>query len=149
MLFRFAAPIVTVLSLCQSAFGLPFLVPRDTRDNSTPLRNVAYVQTFTDSSGNFLDLTQLVTQNTGVTHVILSSLHLDSPIEIHLNDNDIGSSYWDPLWPMVQTLQSSGVKVMLMMGGAAHGSYVNLANNVSYKPPKYMQVFNSELIFVF
>jgi hypothetical protein len=33
---------------------------------------------------------------------------------------------------MVQTLQSSGVKVMLMMGGAAHGSYVNLANNVSY-----------------
>lgn len=108
--------------------GLPYVLRRD---NSSPLRNIAYVQTFTDSSGNWFNLTDLVTQNTGLTHLILASLHLDSPTEIHLNDNDIESSYWDPLWPMVSSLQSAGVKVMLMMGGAAHGSYANLQADVS------------------
>jgi hypothetical protein len=101
------------------------------RDNTATPRNVLYVQTFTDSNNNFYNLTDLATQSTGVTHVILASLHLDSPTELHLNDNDITSSYWDPVWTMVSALQASGIKVMLMMGGAATGSWANLDSDVS------------------
>lgn len=115
-------------SLCQPALSLPTVEKRDNTD--TP-RNVLYVQTFTDSNNNFYNLTDLVSQSTGITHVILASLHLDSPTELNLNDNDITSDYWDPLWPMVSSLQSAGVKVMLMMGGAAAGSWANLASDVS------------------
>ena len=127
MFRKLISPLVAVLAMSQCVLGLPYVLRRD---NSSPLRNIAYVQTFTDSSGNWFNLTDLVTQNTGLTHLILASLHLDSPTEIHLNDNDIDSAYWDPLWPMVSSLQSAGVKVMLMMGGAAHGSYANLQADV-------------------
>jgi hypothetical protein len=114
-------------SLYQPALSLPTV---EKRDNTATPRNVLYVQTFTDSNNNFYNLTDLVTQSTGITHVILASLHLDSPTELNLNNNDITSSYWDPLWPMVSSLQSAGVKVMLMMGGAAAGSWANLASDV-------------------
>lgn len=127
MLHRLSS-LIAALALSQSVLSFPL-----TRrlDNGAPLRNVQYVQTFTDSNGNWFNLTDLVTQNTGLTHLILASLHLDNPTEIHLNDNDIESAYWDPLWPMVSSLQDAGVKVMLMMGGAAQGSYARLQNDVS------------------
>lgn len=127
MLQKLASPLIAALALSQSVLSFPL-----TRrlDNGAPLRNVQYVQTFTDPSGNWFNLTDLVTQNTGLTHLILASLHLDNPTEIHLNDNDIEGAYWDPLWPMVSSLQDAGVKVMLMMGGAARGSYANLQNDV-------------------
>lgn len=128
MLHRLASPLIAALVLSQSVLSFPL-----TRrlDNGSPLRNVQYVQTFTDPNGNWFNLTDLATQGTGITHLILASLHLDNPTEIHLNDNDIESAYWDPLWPMVSSLQAAGVKVMLMMGGAAQGSYANLQNDVS------------------
>jgi hypothetical protein len=103
---------------------------RKRQSNTTTPRNVIYVQTFIDSEGNWFNLTDLVTEQSNVTNVILASLHLDSPTQIHLNDNDINSSYWDPLWPMVASLQSAGVKVSLMMGGAAAGSWANIATDV-------------------
>lgn len=121
------APLVAILFLSQHALSFPY--PRWPREGWA-LRNVAYIQTFTDPNGNWYNLTDLITQHAGLTHLILASLHLDSPTQIHLNDNDIESSYWDPLWPMVLSLQSAGVKVMLMMGGAAQGSYANLQNDV-------------------
>lgn len=126
MFHGLASSLIVSLALSQSVLGTPL-----TRrfDNAEPLRNVQYVQTFTDPSGKWFNLTDLVTQKSGITHLILASLHLDNPTQIHLNDNDIESAYWDPLWPMVSSLQEAGVKVMLMMGGAAQGSYANLQND--------------------
>lgn len=117
---------LTCCSLLQSTSGFPTLQERES-NTATP-RNVMYVQTFIDPSGNWYNLTDLIPS--GITHVILASLHLDSPTQIHLNDNDITSSYWDPLWPMVASLQAAGVKVCLMMGGAALGSWANIATDV-------------------
>lgn len=122
--------LAATLACTSLALSLPTI---EKRDNTATPRNVLYVQTFTDSNNNFYNLTDLATQSTGVTRVILASLHLDSPTELHLNDNDINSSYWDPLWPMVSSLQAAGIKVMLMMGGAAASSWANLASDVSWR----------------
>ncbi|EED14020.1 conserved hypothetical protein [Talaromyces stipitatus ATCC 10500] len=137
MLHKLLAPLIALLSLSQYVLSFPLTVRLD---NGAPLRNIVYVQTFTDSRGNWFNLTDLVTQKSGITHVILASLHLDSPTEIHLNDNDIESSYWDPLWPMVSSLQAAGVKVMLMMGGAAQGSYARLQNDFDTYYPIILQI---------
>jgi hypothetical protein len=104
--------------------------------NAQVARNVIYVQTFTNPDGSQLSLLPLLDQQTQVTHVILAALHVDStPGEIHLNDNDPSSSFYDFLWPEVQQLQQAGIKVMMMLGGAARGSYQNLATNVSPNSP--------------
>ncbi|KAF3396748.1 hypothetical protein DPV78_007905 [Talaromyces pinophilus] len=140
MLHNLASPLIAALALSQSVLSFPL-----TRrlDNGAPLRNVQYVQTFTDPSGNWFNLTDLVTQNTGLTHLILASLHLDNPTEIHLNDNDIEGPYWDTLWPMVSSLQAEGVKVMLMMGGAARGSYANLQNDFDTYYPIILSILRN------
>ncbi|GAM43745.1 glycosyl hydrolase family 18 protein [Talaromyces pinophilus] len=140
MLHNLASPLIAALALSQSVLSFPL-----TRrlDNGAPLRNVQYVQTFTDPSGNWFNLTDLVTQNTGLTHLILASLHLDNPTEIHLNDNDIEGPYWDTLWPMVSSLQAAGVKVMLMMGGAARGSYANLQNDFDTYYPIILSILRN------
>ncbi|EEA19613.1 hypothetical protein TMatcc_009751 [Talaromyces marneffei ATCC 18224] len=140
MLHNLASSLIAVLALSQSVLSFPL-----TRrlDDGAALRNVQYVQTFTDRSGNWFNLTDLVTQNTGLTHLILASLHLDNPTQIHLNDNDIESAYWDPLWPMVSSLQAAGVKVMLMMGGAARGSYANLQNDFDTYYPIILSILKN------
>ncbi|OKL63328.1 hypothetical protein UA08_01731 [Talaromyces atroroseus] len=125
----------------SSVVGFPTLQKRES-NTATP-RNVIYVQTFTDSAGNWFNLTDLVTEQSGITHVILASLHLDSPTQIHLNDNDINSTYWDPLWPMVTSLQSAGVKVSLMMGGAAAGSWARIATDFDVYYPEILSILRS------
>lgn len=99
--------------------------------DSTP-RNVIYVQTFQYKNGTQLSLLPLLQQDTKVTHVILAALHINqNPGDITLNDHPPSDSYYDFLWPEVKQLQQSGVKVMMMMGGAAVGSYQRLASDVS------------------
>lgn len=74
-----------------------------------------------------ISLLPLITNNTGVTHVIVAAIHLnEGPGNITLNDDPPDSPKFDTLWAEVAWLQGAGVKVMGMLGGAAKGSYWRL-----------------------
>jgi hypothetical protein len=134
MLFKWAASLSALLATLQPGSALPVSSGAGVSNALVP-RNVIYIQTFTNPDGSQLSLLPLLNQPTRVTHVILAALHVDStPGEIHLNNNDPSSSFYDFLWPEVQQLQQAGIKVMMMLGGAARGSYQNLATNVSHNP---------------
>src|SRR4029077_7261638 len=59
--------------------------------------------------------------------VMVAAFHLgynsDNTPYIHLNDNVPGDPMFDVMWGEVATLQSKGVTVRMMLGGAAQGSY--------------------------
>lgn len=98
-------------------------------DPYNPPRNVIYVQTFRTTSGGKLSLLPLIQQKTQVTHIYLSALHINAnPGDINLNDDNPNSTVYDTIWQEAAQLQSSGVKVMMMMGGAAPGSYPRLCS---------------------
>ncbi|KAF2194037.1 glycoside hydrolase family 18 protein [Zopfia rhizophila CBS 207.26] len=93
-------------------------------------RLIVYAQTFHDSSGNYHSLLPLITNNTGITHVIIAAIHLnEGPGNITLNDHAPSDSRFKTLWGEVKWLQGSGVKVLGMLGGAAKGSYERLSGS--------------------
>lgn len=92
-------------------------------------RLVLYAQTH-DHNGQRISLLPLVTERTGVTHVIIGCLHLhDQPGVLRLNDHDPNDKRFDALWGEVKWLQGAGIKVLLMVGGASQGSYQKLAGD--------------------
>ncbi len=80
-------------------------------------------------NGGVVSLLPLITNNTGVTHVIVAAIHLnDGPGNITLNDHPPGHERHNTLWGEITWLQASGVKVLGMLGGAAKGSFARLDN---------------------
>jgi chitinase len=67
-----------------------------------------------------------------VTDVMVAAFHLgyntDGSPYIHLNDNVPSDPMFTTMWQEVATLQSYGVTVRMMLGGAAQGSYADLFN---------------------
>ncbi|KAK7721944.1 hypothetical protein SLS57_005011 [Botryosphaeria dothidea] len=58
-----------------------------------------------------ISLLPLITNNTGVTHVIVAAIHLnEGPGNITLNDDPPDSPKFDTLWAEVAWLQGAGVK---------------------------------------
>ncbi|KAF1829656.1 Pkinase-domain-containing protein [Decorospora gaudefroyi] len=97
---------------------------------TTGPRLIVYHQTFHDSNGNYHSLLPLLTNNTGVTHVIVAAIHLnDGPGNITLNEHRPDDDRFSQLWGEVAWLQGSGVKVLGMLGGAAKGSFEKLGGN--------------------
>jgi hypothetical protein len=95
-------------------------------------RVVVYHQTHHHpDSDTPVSLLPLLTNATGITHVIIAAFHLnDSPGDITLNDNTPSHSKFDTLWAEKSWLQASGVKVLAMLGGAAKGTYARLDGDV-------------------
>ncbi|KAG9199439.1 hypothetical protein G6514_008504 [Epicoccum nigrum] len=93
-------------------------------------RLVVYHQTIHDPQGNCNSLLPLLTNNTGITHVIVAAIHLnDGPGNITLNDHRPDDKRYDQLWGEVIWLQGSGVKVLGMLGGAAKGTFERLSGD--------------------
>ncbi|EDR05807.1 glycoside hydrolase family 18 protein [Laccaria bicolor S238N-H82] len=96
---------------------------------STLNRVVAYYQT-QYHGGKYYSPTPLTPV---VTHLIVAAFHLfadkDGNKLIHLNDVSPEDSTFTQMWADVAQMQESGVKVMGMLGGAAAGSYANLASD--------------------
>jgi len=89
-------------------------------------RVVVYHQTI-HRDGKYVSLLPLITNQTGVTHVIVAAIHLnEGPGNITLNDDPPHASKYETLWGEVAWLQASGVKVLGMLGGAAKGSFERL-----------------------
>lgn len=86
-----------------------------------------YVQTFKTPDNQPLSLLPLLTHQTGVTHVILASIHLQKqPGMITLNDDPPEAPIYDKIWEEMKVLQQHSIKVMAMLGGAAPGTFARL-----------------------
>ena len=88
-----------------------------------------YVQTLHTPNDKPLSLHPILTEFTGVTHVIIAGLHLNSPTNITLNGYAPSHANYAQLWSDVEKLQYRGVKVMAMVGGASEGDWTGLAGN--------------------
>ncbi|KAL9062477.1 MAG: hypothetical protein Q9157_008887 [Trypethelium eluteriae] len=93
-------------------------------------RVITYAQARHDEYGNEISLLPLLTNSTGITHVIVAAIHLnEGPGNIHLNDDPPEHPKYKQLWGEVRWLQGAGIGVLGMLGGAAKGSYERLAGD--------------------
>ena len=80
----------------------------------------------------FVGLKDVLTPDTKVTHIHLSSIHFGLDNEnipyIHLNDNPPNSKVFDNVWADLETAKQLGIKVILMLGGAG-GAFQDLFSN--------------------
>ncbi|WP_434391382.1 RICIN domain-containing protein [Melittangium boletus] len=88
-------------------------------------RTVVYYQT-QYANGVYVSPLGLTNNNTRVTDVIVAAIHLNSPTLVHLNDDPPSASKFTQMWADLRTMQSRGVRVLGMVGGAAQGSYKRL-----------------------
>ena len=94
-------------------------------------RIIYYYQTF-------VGLKDILTPDTKVTHLHLSSIHFgldnnNNPY-IHLNNNLPNSKLFDSVWSDLESAKQHGIKVILMVGGAG-GAFQDLFSNYnSYYP---------------
>ncbi|MFR9728298.1 chitinase [Saccharopolyspora sp. MS10] len=84
-----------------------------------------YYQTQYDGD-RYLSPLGLTEHGAPVTEVIVGAVHLNSPTEVHLNDEPPDDPKFDPMWADLAALQGEGVQVLAMVGGAAHGSFQRL-----------------------
>jgi hypothetical protein len=102
-------------------------------------RRVTYYYQTQYYNGNYVSLSpiweqiNLHTHKPVTTDVMIAAFHLgydsnNNPY-IHLNDNLPSDPMFDQMWQEVATLQSYGVTVRMMLGGAAQGSYADLFSN--------------------
>lgn len=93
-------------------------------------RVVVYYQTTNanGSSGKHVSLLPLLYQkrHISVTHVLVAAIHLNDTDGVHLNDFPPSDPLFDDVWADVAILQSRGVVVTGMLGGAATGSFQRL-----------------------
>ena len=94
-------------------------------------RVIVYHQTHHGpDNGPPISLLPLITNATGVTHVIIAAIHVNSkPEDLTLNDTHPSHQKFNTLWGEVAWLQASGVKVLGMLGGFAKGSYERLCSD--------------------
>ena len=90
-------------------------------------RVILYHQTYHPDNGAYVSLLPLITNNTGITHIIIAAVHLnEGPGNIALNDDPPDHQKYTTLWSELQWLQASGVKILALLGGAAKGSFARL-----------------------
>ncbi|KHN95676.1 alkaline phosphatase [Metarhizium album ARSEF 1941] len=93
-------------------------------------RVITYHQTHHTPSGRHISVLPLLTQpSVALTHLILAACHINEPpCQLTLNDHPPSDPRFDTLWAELRVLQASGVKVLLMLGGAAPGTYQRLGS---------------------
>lgn len=90
-------------------------------------RVIVYYQTHHRDDGTTISILPLITNRTGITHVIVAAFHLNERAgDITLNDHASNHERCNILWGEIAWLQASGVKVLGMLGGAAKGTFARL-----------------------
>ncbi len=91
-------------------------------------RIITYYQTHHDSAGNHISVLPLVTERgVRITQVNVGAIHLnEDPLAMTLNDHHPDHGRFALLWAELLVLQSRGVKVVGMLGGAAKGTFARL-----------------------
>ncbi|KAF7317903.1 S5A-REDUCTASE domain-containing protein [Mycena kentingensis (nom. inval.)] len=60
-----------------------------------------------------------------ITHLYLAAFHINfDDVSVHLNDFVPEAPFFDQMWADIRILQSQGIKIVGMLGGAASGTYV-------------------------
>ncbi|QSZ37400.1 hypothetical protein DSL72_009498 [Monilinia vaccinii-corymbosi] len=116
---------LNILSLLPLIQAIP-IEPLAVQSYATTPRLAVYVQTYHDEYNKDTNLSILPLMGTGIqaTHVILAALHvMSTPGLIHLNDDPPDAPMYDELWTQVKSLQTAGIKVSCMIGGAALGTW--------------------------
>src|SRR5271155_2407409 len=89
-------------------------------------RIICYFQTYYKGT-DYVSLLPLITNPSGVTHVILAAIHVNrDPNNFTLNDDSPDHPKYTQLWDEIVVLQDNGIKVLGMLGGAAQGSFARL-----------------------
>ncbi|EWC44657.1 hypothetical protein DRE_06553 [Drechslerella stenobrocha 248] len=100
------------------------------RQGSSKGRSQIWVQTMANAAGGELNFLDFLNQKTRVTHIYLAAYHInDPPGNIHLNDVPSDDPRYDYIWPQIKILQQNGIKVLILLGGAAQGSFQRLAGS--------------------
>ncbi|CAD6444196.1 3ed4a70a-a38d-4192-a0c1-40c3f952f368 [Sclerotinia trifoliorum] len=118
--------LLPLLPLIQAIPVEPLAAKSFVHDVAITPRLAVYVQTYHDehNKDTNLSLLPLLGADIQPTHVILAALHImGTPGEIHLNDDPPDAPMYDELWAQVKALQTAGIKVSCMMGGAAWGTW--------------------------
>lgn len=107
-------------------------------------RIIYYYQTFNG-------LKSILTHDTKVTHIHLSSIHFgidenNNPY-IHLNDHNPNDKIFDSVWEDIKKAKQLGIKIILMIGGAG-GAFQDLFSNINtyYSLLKEFLLEKSDLI---
>ncbi|HWE29830.1 MAG TPA: ricin-type beta-trefoil lectin domain protein, partial [Polyangia bacterium] len=88
-------------------------------------RVVVYYQT--QYSGNtYVSPLPLTTNATRVSDIAVAAFHLQSDLTVHLNNDPPSDATFTQMWKDLATMQSQGVRVEAMIGGAAKGSFAGL-----------------------
>ncbi|KAF8196825.1 endo-beta-N-acetylglucosaminidase [Mycena galopus ATCC 62051] len=82
-----------------------------------------------------------------ITHLLLAAFHINfDDVSVHLNDNVPEAPIFTQMWQDIAVLQSTGIKVIGMLGGAAPGTYTCLTPELfdTYYPvlAGYIKEFN-------
>jgi hypothetical protein len=130
-------PLVVVLFRALLAFAAPFPRQRgqtDSEESELP-RLILYYQTTHDSSGRPISMLPLINkQHIALTHLIIGAFHVHANNTIHLNDHPPDHPIFYTLWNETRILQSAGIKVLAIVGGAARGSFTPSTLDAPDKP---------------
>ena len=112
------------------------MTPITSSSSSLPVpsepRIICYHQTHHTSDGHAISVRPLLEHDTGVTHVIIAAVHLnEGPSNITLNDDPPSAPKFAMLWQDMKDLQAANVKVLVMLGGAAQGSFIRLDGSIA------------------
>jgi hypothetical protein len=130
---------LSLVTICL-ALALPLAAAAGDAEAASPAattaRRVIYYYQTQYNNGIYASLSPIWTTlnpSTGkpyVTDVMVAAFHLGYDTNgapyIHLNDNPPTDPMFTTMWQEVATLQSYGVTVRMMLGGAAQGSYADL-----------------------
>ncbi|OLE28765.1 MAG: chitinase [Actinobacteria bacterium 13_1_20CM_3_71_11] len=86
---------------------------------------VVYYQTQYDGS-RYVSPLGLTQHQTHVTDVLVAALHLDANKVVHLNDDPPSAAKFSRMWKDLAAMRAGGVHVLVMVGGAAVGSFRRL-----------------------
>ncbi|KAJ4258733.1 hypothetical protein NW762_007819 [Fusarium torreyae] len=116
---------------------------REPDPKSKPYRRIIFYHQTHYRDDKYISIQPQILPTSGVTHVIIAAIHLNTPERITLNDDLYNSDKFVPLWNEVRQLQANGIKVLGMLGGAAQGSYTKLDGSLEgfhkwYQPLRKM-----------
>src|SRR2546423_12118566 len=115
---------VRILVCALAALAVPAVIALPAKA-AVSRHGVVYYQTQYDGSRSAspLGLTQ---HQTHVTDVLVAALHLDANKVVHLNDDPPSAAKFSRMWKDLAAMRAGGVHVLVMVGGAAGGSFRGL-----------------------
>jgi glycosyl hydrolase family 18 (putative chitinase) len=115
---------VRILVCAVAALAVPLALAVPVRAAVTR-HVVVYYQTQYDGS-RYVSPLGLTQHQTHVTDVLVAALHLDANRVVHLNNDPPSAAKFTRMWKDLGSMRAAGVHVLVMVGGAAQGSFHRL-----------------------